>query len=317
MSQIRSPIRSVVCAALLLSTPAFAADADEIIFVDDANFIKPAELGSSWYIRGEIGYNFEGVHDTNSSGNPADSTFIDNNFMDRTHFSGGVGYRINPFLRVDSNLGRLAGSDTKSSQLLYEAGGAPVGTDPDLIVDATDPNPCNGYGEFIDPDTGVAFLGDDFITNCIRNDFAEYDTTYAMFNAYIDLPQIGRFQPFVGGGVGVGRVAYREETNAVDCVPSAPDVREEGCRAYGTPDQPAANTPYTQAGDVSQGVDYRFGYQFAAGLGYALTENTMIDATYRYSNFGNGDFATGEGTSLADDGYSTHQINLGFRYSLF
>ncbi|MEO1702630.1 MAG: outer membrane beta-barrel protein [Pseudomonadota bacterium] len=317
MSQFRSTFRSLLTAALLASAPVFAADVDGAIFVDDANFVKPAELGSSWYIRGEIGFNFDGEHDTGSSGNPADSTFVDNNFMDRTHFNAGVGYRINPFLRVDSNLGRLAGSDSKSSQLLYEAGAAPPGTDPDLIVDASDPNPCNGYGEFIDPDTGVVFLGDDFITNCIRNDFAEYDTTYAMFNAYVDLPKLGRFQPFVGGGVGVGRVSYREEINSVDCVPVAPDVREEGCQAYGTPDQPEANTPYTQAGDVSEGIDYRFGYQLAAGVGYALTDNAMIDATYRYTAFGNGDFGTGEGTSLADDGYTTHQINLGFRYSLF
>ncbi|MEM9999448.1 MAG: outer membrane beta-barrel protein [Pseudomonadota bacterium] len=317
MSQFRSRISSAAALVLLASTSAIAADADEIIFVDDANFIKPAELGSSWYIRGEIGYNFAGTHDTTSTGNPATTILSDNNFMDKTHFSAGFGYRVNPFLRIDANLGRLAGSDATSSQLVYNAAGAPPGTDPDLIIDPTDPVPCNGYGEFVDVSTGVTFLDDDFITNCIRNDSVEYDTVYTMVNAYIDLPQVGRFQPFVGGGIGVGRVSYREETNGYDCVPRAADVREEGCRAYGVADQPPANEAYSQPGDVLEGVSYRFGYQLAAGMGYALTENTMIDATYRYTNFGSGDFDAQVGSALSSDGYSTHQVNLGFRYSLF
>ncbi|MEM1376750.1 MAG: outer membrane beta-barrel protein [Pseudomonadota bacterium] len=326
MNQYRSRLLSAAAIFATLAAPALAADADEVIFVDDANFVKPAELGSSWYIRGEIGYNFDGRHDVSVGGNPITDTFTENTFMDRTHFSVGVGYRVNPFLRIDANVGRLAGSDMRSAQLMYEQGTEPVGTDPSLIVvpadpgdpsAAFDPNPCNGYGEFIDSTTGVTSLDVDFITNCIRNDTIEYDTTYGMVNAYIDLPAVAGFQPFVGAGIGIGRVTYREEVNAVDCVPRAEDVRFEGCRAYGVPDQPAANTPYSSPGTVAEGVDYRFGYQLAAGLGYALTDNLSVDTTYRYTNFGGGDFDTGSGSSLADDGYSTHQVNLGFRYSLF
>ncbi|MEL6921138.1 MAG: outer membrane beta-barrel protein [Pseudomonadota bacterium] len=318
MSQYhRSRLFSAAALFVLATGSALGADADEVIFVDDANFVKPAELGSSWYIRGELGYNFAGRHDVSTSGNPSADTFVENNFMDRTHFNAGIGYRLNPFLRVDANLGRLAGSDGRSAQLLYLAGTEPPGTDPSLLVQPTDPNPCNGYGEFVNTTTGVTSIGDDFITNCIRNDVVEYDTTYAMVNAYVDLPTVAGFQPFVGGGVGVGRVSYREEINSVDCIPRSEDVRFEGCEAFGVADQPPANTPYTQPGTVSEGVDYRFGYQLAAGVGYALTDNLMLDTTYRYSYFGGGDFDTGEGSSLADDGYSTHQINLGFRYSLF
>ncbi|MEO1746937.1 MAG: outer membrane beta-barrel protein, partial [Pseudomonadota bacterium] len=166
-------------------------------------------------------------------------------------------------------------------------------------------------------DTGVSFLGDDFIRNCIRNDFVEYDTTYTMVNAYVDLPKFAGFQPFVGAGLGIGRVSYREETNAVDCVPRNATIRLEGCRAYGVVEQPEENKPFTQPGSISEGVDYRFGYQLAAGVGYDLTENLTLDATYRFTHFGEGDFKVGSGSALAADGYSTHQINVGFRYALF
>ncbi|MDZ7823235.1 MAG: hypothetical protein U5K75_03785 [Ahrensia sp.] len=35
-----------------------AADIDGVVYADDANFVKPAELGSSWYLRGDLRYNF-------------------------------------------------------------------------------------------------------------------------------------------------------------------------------------------------------------------------------------------------------------------
>ncbi len=301
----------------LLASPAAAADMDTSIFVDDANFTKPAELGSGWYIRGDIGYNFAGRHEVSTVGNPALAVYETNNFMDKTHFSVGSGYRFNDFFRVEGNLGRIQGSNFSTTQLLYLSGTEPAGTPADQIVLDTDPNPCNGWGEFVDSDSGVTFLGDDFIRNCIGTDRAEYDSLYAMANAYFDLPTVAGFSPYVGGGIGIGRISWRQEIGAVDCVPRAEDIRLEGCRAYGVADQPEPNTPYAQPGTVDNGVNYRLGWELAAGVGYKVSENVTLDASYRYKHFGAGSMNEIDGASFAANGYGTHQVNVGLRYELW
>jgi opacity protein-like surface antigen len=302
----------------LLVSQASASDLDGVVFTDDANFARPAELGSGWYIRGDIGLNFNGVQDVSINGNPAAGLYQNNNYTDKIHFDAGVGYRFSNYLRVDAGIGRLAGTDYSSSQLMYEDPASANVADP-LAVQPGEPNPCNGWGTFIDVPTGTTYTGDDFISNCVDKDKVEYDTTYIMANVYADLPKFYGFVPFVGAGVGIGRLAWREEINSIECTPSSADVRVEGCRAYGVGDQPAANTPYTQPGTVSEGVDYRLGIAFTAGLGYNINENLTLEMAYRYMNFGatllsqNG--STGSG--LASSGYGTHQVNLGLRYAIW
>lgn len=303
----------------LLVTQAGASDLDGVVFTDDANFARPAELGSGWYIRGDIGLNFNGVQDVSINGNPAAGLYLENNYTDKIHFDAGVGYRFNNYLRMDAVVGRLAGTDYSTSQLMYEAGTEPVGTPASLVVQPGDANPCNGWGTFVDTTSGVESIGADFITNCVDKDKVEYDTTYIMANVYADLPKFYGFVPFVGAGIGIGRLAWREEIDSIECTPRAADVRVEGCRAYGVGDQPAANAPYTQPGTVSEGVDYRLGYAFTAGLGYNINENLTLEMAYRYMNFGatllsqNG--STGSG--LASSGYGTHQVNVGLRYAIW
>lgn len=301
----------------LIAVPALAADIDPVIYVDDANFAKPAELGSGWYIRGDIGFNFAGRHDVSVVGDPARSVYETNNFMDKTHFSVGAGYRLNSFLRFEGNIGRLQGSDFSTTNLLYLAGSEPPGTPAAQVVQPTDANPCNGWGEFVDTDSGVTYLGDDFIRNCIGTDRAEYDSVYAMANAYFDLPTMAGFMPYVGGGIGFGRIAWRQEIGAVDCVPRAEDIRLEGCRAFGVVDQPEANEPYSQPGTVDNGVNYRLGWELAAGVGYKLADNVTLDASYRYKHFGASNMNQTDGASFAANGFGTHQINVGLRYELW
>ena len=215
MTNMLKRIRAIGLATACLSAgQALAADADGGIFTDDANFARPAELGSGWYIRGDIGINFDGNHDVSINGNPVTSTFMDNNYTDKTHFAIGAGYRFNSFLRMDAGLGRLAGTDYSSSQLMYEDAASANLADP-LAVQPGEANPCNGWGTFIDVPTGNEYIGDDFITNCINKDTVEYDVTYGMVNAYADLGQFYGFVPFVGAGVGIGRVSWREELDSV------------------------------------------------------------------------------------------------------
>lgn len=91
--------------ALLLATAAFAtplaaqaADYDPPIYVDEAPEYKPVEIGSGWYLRGDVGYNVsDPVYDFTLFGEDTDSI--------RFGASGGFGYHFNDFLRADVNLG--------------------------------------------------------------------------------------------------------------------------------------------------------------------------------------------------------------------
>lgn len=322
MTKLKKRICAIgVATAFMAGSQAGAADMDGI-FVDDANFIqKPAELGSGWYIRGDLGINFNGNHDVSIYGNPAFSTYVDNNYTDKIHFAVGAGYRFNNFLRMDAGIGRLAGTNYSTSELMYEDEFSANLGDP-LAVQPGEANPCNGWGTFVDVNGDgdeYTYIGDDFITNCIDQDNVEYDVVYAMANVYADLGTFYGFTPFVGAGVGIGRLAWREEIDSVVCVPRSAAVREEGCQAFGVAEQPGPNEPYTQPGTVSEGVDYRLGYSVTAGLGYNVTDNVTIEAAYRYMNFGAKILSTGgtTGAGLSSNGYGTHQVNFGLRYNIW
>ena len=318
-------IGAIGVAACVVGAQAHASDLDGI-FVDDANFIeKPAELGSGWYIRGDIGINFNGRQDVSINGNPVDedpdTIFAINNFTDKTHYDVGVGYRFSKFLRMDATLGRLAGTDYSTSKLMYEDAASAFPNDP-LAVQPDDANPCNGWGTFSAVDLNgnqYVYIGDDFITNCIRQDNVEYDVLYGMASVYADLGKWHGFSPYVGAGIGVGRLRWREEIGAVVCVPRPAEVREEGCQAFGVDEQAGENETYRQTGTISEGVDYRLGYSVAAGFGYDITPNTTMDVGYKYMNFGSTILSTGNttGSGLSASGYGTHQINVGLRYSIW
>lgn len=306
---------ATLTAALAVSTIAAHASDKGAIFADDANFNKSATIGSGWYLRGDIGANFNASHDILTTGSATQSVLDDNNFTDGYNYSIGAGYRINNFLRLESSLGRTLGSDYSSSQLVYLSGEQPAGTDPSLVINANDPIACNGWGTFVDA-SGNEFVADDFITNCVRSESSEYDTVTAMATAYVDLPSVGGFQPFVGAGFGVARTSWREEIGRYDCTPQAESARAEGCRAYGTPDQPEANTPYTQQGDINSDVDYRLGYSINAGFAYHINEQVALDTTYKYMKFGDAGVPQ-DGSGIASNGFAIHQVNVGLRYSLF
>jgi opacity protein-like surface antigen len=42
-----------------LAAPAHAADLDEIIYAKELPVTKPVEIGSGWYLRGDLGYSVQ------------------------------------------------------------------------------------------------------------------------------------------------------------------------------------------------------------------------------------------------------------------
>lgn len=280
--------------------PAFAADLDEPVFIENAPEYKPVEIGNGWYIRGDLGMNFAGRHNTT---NYSDGTVsYDNTIGDTLAVSIGAGYQFNDYLRIEGALERMFASEFSSTQLV-----APRG-------------PCIGWGVIADPNLGDVIQDPYPIDNCLSEDSASYESINLMANAYVDLGTIMGFTPYVGGGIGVAQVSWNEQTGNTICIPTHADAHEEGCNATGSNNQPPPNTTYRELGVVNSGTDYRLAYALMAGVGYKATENLTWDLSYRYFSVGGGaafNYGTTPGSTMAQDGFGTHQVRLGMRYSLW
>lgn len=90
----------VVCAALAAASPApaLAADYDPPIFVEEAPEFVPVEIGSGWYLRGDVGYNAgDPVYDISYRG------------VKHHRFGGGIGigYHFTDNFRTDLTVNYL------------------------------------------------------------------------------------------------------------------------------------------------------------------------------------------------------------------
>lgn len=92
---------------LLPLTPALAADYDPPIYVDQAPDYVPVEVGSGWYLRGDVSYLVQ------KSFKNDDFAFTPASFSEKEDpifASIGFGYHFNDYLRADLNLGYLPGN---------------------------------------------------------------------------------------------------------------------------------------------------------------------------------------------------------------
>lgn len=105
MTQLLRSVLPIMTAVLMSTGAALAADYDPPIFVDDAPEFVPVEVGNGWYLRGDIGYNF-------------DSNFESYDFLeypglsyseDNTSIFGsiGAGFHFTDYFRMDANVGFL------------------------------------------------------------------------------------------------------------------------------------------------------------------------------------------------------------------
>lgn len=83
------------CAVLALQlSPALAADYDPPIFIEEAPEWVPVEIGSGWYLRGDVSYN---------AGRPTYNFRLFDEKVEHRRFGGsiGVGYHLSDNIRMD------------------------------------------------------------------------------------------------------------------------------------------------------------------------------------------------------------------------
>ena len=168
-----------------------AADYDPPIVIDDAAEYVPVEVGSGWYLRGDVGYVFDAsigqVDYTTFDGaiyEPASFTSqsIDTDFS----WGGGFGYRFTDYFRADATVDGFRA----------DFNGSTASADPCL-------------------DDPVAN------TSCRSENSSEVSAVSVMANGYVDLGTYVGFTPYVGAGVGYSFLSWgdlNDTTYCVDCV---------------------------------------------------------------------------------------------------
>lgn len=273
-------------AAVATAAPALAADYDPPIVVDQPVEEVPVEIGSGWYLRGDVGYNFSTEADGNftyrifdpSTGLYSPGTFdtatTDNNLT----FGVGVGYNFTDMIRADATIDAFRVSFDGST---------------------SSTTPC------VDPAVDPSYTG----TGCRSTDSSKGVALSMLLNGYVDLGTYVGFTPYVGGGVGYTYVNWDNLDSNVYCTGPCPN-----------PNALVASTE--SEGEHS----WRFTYALMAGLAYDISKSMKVDLGYRYRHIDGGPMfqfdpataATGaSGTQGDDPGFTTHEVRLGLRYSLW
>lgn len=274
-------VSAVVLAPAAVATPALAADYDPPIFVEEAPEYVPVEVGSGWYIRGDIGYiakdkagrtNYR-TFDPTPPGSYADHSFDTNELDTDFAFAAGFGYHFNDWLRADLTAEGLRGrfNGTTSSG-----------------------DPClNGLAT----------------TTCRTEDGAKFSAMGVMANGYVDLGTYAGFTPYVGAGLGYTLVRWKNlnsESFCVggDCTTSA----AVGSSTHGGDD----SWRFTYA--LMAGVGYEIAPNLTLDLGYKYRN---IDGGNMYKWNSTDSVAGASGFQGRDGGLKTHEIKVGLRYDLW
>ncbi|MER8386837.1 porin family protein [Mesorhizobium sp. M1428] len=104
----KSPVALALAAVVLMPlTPALGADYEPPVYVDQAPDYVPVEVGSGWYLRGDVSYLVQkSFKDEHFAFTPA--SFDEKE--DPIFASIGFGYHFNDYLRADLNVGYLPGN---------------------------------------------------------------------------------------------------------------------------------------------------------------------------------------------------------------
>jgi opacity protein-like surface antigen len=117
--QLHAALALAALGIAIRAVPALAADYEPPVVVDEAPEYVPVEVGSGWYLRGDVAYlpkdSYRHV-DFSSAGTSVSQ-------RERPVFASiGVGYHFNDYLRGDFNLGFLPGN--KADTTTNDAAGA-------------------------------------------------------------------------------------------------------------------------------------------------------------------------------------------------
>lgn len=255
-----------------------AAAADMPFFSPPEQNYEAVELGTGWYLRGDIAAARSPVLNI-------DGAVTANNLVNNWSAGVGFGYRYNSWLRTDV---------TADYQPLYSRSSASY-----VAV------PCQ-IGAVGDPAGGPYTGSRGVYTDCFPYSQSRATASVFLGNVYVDLGTWGGITPYVGAGVGVDVLFQKAQLQWFqgNLVPYA-GVTWTDPYTLGT---------YMANWDRSYSNTYlKFAYAFMGGFAYDITDHWAVDVGYRYLDLGSisGKDALGFPRTRKLD---IQQVRLGFRY---
>jgi len=338
------PMRLIAAAALagacFATSPLFAADLMGPP-PDEAPMVESNELGTNWYIRGDVGYGqtTQPTIDAVGSGlfpsignqpiGNASSTVPVIRGDDHSTFSAdfglGFGYRVNDWFRVEADWQFSQGPGASIHQTVY----CPEATSAVSNYSYTNPQTVNGVTTYTQTAVPFGYQYDYTTCNGTLN-VHQYNNT-GLVMGYFDLGHWGIFSPYVGvgGGLNVNTISGSLNFNQTDTgatyagaavTGSAPanwvinsgSLDREGNPIYTYLPKPPPQTGVPQpVGPANwyrniNATQYSFAASVAAGLGIKISQSATLDLGYHF-------------TSLNLSGgmnNSRQSVSLGVRYNL-
>ncbi|WP_018264351.1 MULTISPECIES: outer membrane protein [Methylosinus] len=268
----------LLAATLGLLSAGSAAAADMPFFSPPEQDSQPVELGTGWYLRGDIAAARTPVLNI-------DGAVTANNFVNNWSAGIGFGYRYNSWLRTDV---------TADYQPLYSRSGASYVK-----------TPCQ-TGAVGTPAGGPYTDSVGIYTNCFPYSQSRGTASVFLGNVYIDLGTWGGLTPYIGAGAGVDVLFQKAQVQWYmgNLVPYAGTTWTD----------PYTLGTYMANWDRSYSNTYlKFAYAFMGGFAYDITDHWAVDIGYRYLNLGSisGKDALGVSHTRKLD---IQQVRLGFRY---
>ena len=306
---------SSVVLAVLPVAQTLAADYDPPIFVEEAPEYVPVEVGSGWYLRGDVGYNFHQDHKKfDLSFSDPYTQYESIGFSETKTTVGatiGMGYHFNDFLRTDLNLGFLS---TNKAEFFGTHLGGCGGT---LITSTTY---YDGEGDPIDPpSTSTERVASD----CYSSSVAKSQAWTGMANVYADLGTFVGLTPYVGAGIGLVYTPVKVTVDERLCkaqqsVTGVTGVSETTQTFLCDGQDSLADADVEYPGTRFDNNKVSLAYSLGAGFAYRVSQNTSVDFGYQYVTAPDAQYVTlRDGTIGIGEGIDYHQIKLGLRYDLW
>ncbi|ATQ69339.1 MULTISPECIES: outer membrane protein [Methylosinus] len=297
------------CAALGVAAGGPARAADMPFFSPpEAAIDTEAELGTGWYLRGDVGYS--------NITSPQVIADIINSTARSGSISGsvGAGYQYNSWLRTELALDRsVIRPNATGTPFWCPYTARPLDTAARYDSSGVETAPSHPLGYAYDPNE-----------TCQARTTGNMSRITGLFNAYVDLGNWFGLTPYVGAGVGASYVRTSGGVNyykTSDGSPYAADLSPTS----GYPlawyniqngNRENVNLPYApQYWDRNLSKSsWKFAWALFAGASYDLSENFKIDIGYRYLNSGKYTGLAGfSGATPKSYDLISHEVRVGVR----
>jgi len=270
----------------------------------------PMELGTGWYLRGDIGYAREQAPklflDANAgtpgSTIPIGAQLLNSNATKNGWSAGlGFGYKFNSWLRTDITYERRNTMKADASSLPFDCQRETAGMD--------------------DPDGNKVGIGVIY-NKCTAGQNASLSRSVALANIYFDLGNWSGVTPYVGAGVGfvygATNATYNWYNQADGSSYNPTLVRPDGYPLiyyhFDNLGNPIAGQPVNYGSQsrlqaVNSG-NFSFAWALMAGFSYDISSHMKLDINYRYLNMGAWTTPTVSSIAKASD------VRIGVRYMI-